>query len=98
MEISDLVLWGLGIAVTVMVPVWARTAAAISRNGREVAELRGRLTAMETMHGSLSADITNVHQRIGGVARTTDRICGQNTQISSTLAVIQEHLLGREKK
>ena len=98
MDISNLIIWIIGLVVTVMVPVWARTAAAISRNGREVSELRGRLGAIESMHGNLNAEITNVHSRIGGVARTTDRICGQNTQISSTLAVIQEHLLGREKK
>jgi len=87
----------IGVVVTVMVPVLGGTVAAISRNGREVARLAGRLDAMEKLHGHLEGQIDNVHQRVGGIARTTDRICGQNTQISSTLTVIQEHLLGREK-
>ena len=55
MDVPALVNWIVGLVVTVMVPVWGRTAAAISRNGREVAELRGRVTAIEQFHGELSS-------------------------------------------
>ena len=95
MDISNLIIWIIGLVVTVMVPVWARTAAAISRNGREVSELRGRLDAVEGAHSDLREDIGNAHRRIGGVGRTADRNAGAMEQLRGTLSAIMERLLAR---
>lgn len=88
--IGQLLSWGVS---AVLVPLWLHTAAAIARNGRDVAELRGRVTAIEQFHGELSVEIRNLHQRVGGVAQTTNTMAGQMTSIGSQLTLITEHLL-----
>ena len=105
MEMSDLITWVIGVAVTVLVAAWGRVAAKISRNttttaalGAEVAALRSRVDVHDAAQGDLTTEIRNVHARIGGVARTTDQISGQMLQIGGTLTVIHEHLLQRENK
>ena len=95
MDLSSIAMWGIGIAVSVMIPVWARTAAAISRNGREVAELRGRIAAMEGTDANILGELGNAHRRIGGVGRVADQTAGEVRQMRSTLTVLQQSALGR---
>lgn len=104
MDLSNLITWALGLVVVVLSGAWTRQAAKVSKNadatarlGAELAGVRGRVDAMERLHGELATELRSVHQRIGGVARTTDQISGQMLQIGSTLTVIHEHLLQREK-
>ncbi len=97
MELAHLITWAIGLAVTAMMAFLGRLAAASARNGRETAELRGRVDAMERVHSQLSEELRNVHHRVGGVARTTDQIAGQMLQIGNTLTIMHEHLLQREK-
>ena len=102
LPLGQLLSWGVS---AVLVPLWLHTAAAIARNGRDVAELRGRVKAIEQFHGELSSDIRNVHQRVGAVGRTTDTMAGQMSGIAKQLdalnasaALITEHLLKRDRK
>lgn len=92
--IGELLSWGVS---AVLVPAWLHTAMAIARNGRDVARLEGRVDAAEKLHASVDGEIRNIHQRVGGIARSTDRLCGQMPQIQGALKLIQEHLLQREK-
>lgn len=105
METSDLITWIIGLLVTVMAGAWGRTAAKIARNTEataalraEVAALRGRADAQEAAQGELATELRNVHSRVGGVGRTADQISGQMMQFGSTLNVIHEHLLQRERQ
>ena len=95
MELSNLVTWALGLVVVVLSGVWARTAAAISRNGREVAELRGRVDAIEGGQGDVKEDLANARRRIGGIGRTTDHSAGVLKQVCGSLSVILERLVVR---
>lgn len=95
MEIGTLVTWIIGMVVAVLSGVWARTVAAISRNSRETAELRGRVDALEAGQRDVKDDVGRAHQRIGGIGRTADRSAGAQEQLKSTLQTIQERLLGR---
>ena len=95
MEIDTLFTWVIGVVVTVMVPLWARTAAAISRNGREVSELRGRIVAMESADASLANGLNDAHRRIGGIGRTADTSAGELRQVRSTLGILQQSRLTR---
>ncbi len=97
MEISDLFNWGTNIIILGIVPLLVSMFAAISRNGRETAELRGRIDTIERMHGHLSEELRNVHQRVGGVAKTTNQISGQMLQMGTTLTLMHEHLLQRDR-
>lgn len=95
MEIDTLVTWAIGMVVAVLSGVWARTVAAISRNSRETAELRGRVEAIEAGQRKVEDDVGRAHQRISGVGRTADRTAGTLEQVRSTLRTIQERLIGR---
>ncbi len=97
MELSELITWAIGLVVSAMVAFLGRLSATTSRNGRETAELRGRVDAMEKVHGQLLEEVRNVHHRIGGVGRTADQISGQMLQIGKMLTTMHEHLLQREK-
>ena len=104
MELNDLITWIIGLLVTVMAGAWGRVAAKIHRNTEattalraEVSNLRARLDAQEAAHGELVTEIRNLHSRIGGVARTTDHISGQMTQLGSSITLMHEHMLQREK-
>ena len=93
-DVNTLLDW----AAAIMVPIWLHTAAAIARNGRDVAELRGRVKAIEQFHGELSVEIRNLHQRMGGVAQTTNEIKGQVSALTNIMTPIFEHLLQGEKR
>lgn len=95
MELGGLITWALGLVVVALSGAWARTAAAISRNGREVAELRGRLVALEGSTGELKNDVSNAHKRIGGIGRTADRTAGRMDQAQASLSVVLERLVVR---
>lgn len=94
MEIGTLITWAIGVVVAVLSGVWARTAATIARNGRETAELRGRVDALEAGAGDLKLDVGNAHRRISGVGRTADRNAGVLEQARNTLAIITRRLIG----
>jgi hypothetical protein len=95
LSISTLLGWGIS---AILVPLWLHTAVAISRNGRDVAELRGRVKAIEQFHGELSVEIRSLHQRTGGIAQTTNEIKGQVSALTNIMTPIFEHLLQREKQ
>ena len=96
MEFSTLIATISTIAVSVLVPLWLQTASAISRNGREVSELRGRIGAMERTDANLLDEVGAAHRRIGAIGRTTDGTAGEVRQMRSTLAVVQEVLVRGE--
>ena len=110
MEIGGLITWALGLVVVVLSGAWGRLSAKVSKNNEatarlaaENAELRGRIGTIEKFHSELSTEIRNVHQRIGGVAQTTNTIDGRLSGMDGRLAglqtsvtVITEHLLQRD--
>lgn len=105
MELGNLITWIIGLAVTVMAGAWGRVAAKISRNTEattalraEIAYLRGRLDAQEAAQGEITTEIRNIHARVGGVARTTDQISGQMSQLGNSLTIMHEHLLQRDRE
>ena len=91
----DLATIAVSVVVAVLTGALARTMAAISRNGRETAELRGRMEAAEGGLGELKADIGNAHKRIGGIGRTTDNNAGALGELRHTHREILRHLFGR---
>ena len=109
---ANLLQWAIGLVVVVLMGAWGRTANRITRNNEAVArlaaenaELRGRIDSIEKFHTELSTELRNVHQRIGGVAQTTNTIAGQIGGLDSRLAglqssvnIITEHLLGHGKE
>ncbi|MCY4121681.1 MAG: hypothetical protein OXG72_12260 [Acidobacteria bacterium] len=104
MDIASLVQWAIGIVIVVLSAAWGRTANRISRNNdttarlsAEIAELRGRQSAHEAQMQVLLEEVRNTHQRIGGVAQSTNRIEGQVTAMSNMLTPILEHLLQADK-
>ena len=84
-----------GLLGALLAGAWARTAAAISRNGREVSELRGQIQAMQQTEASVLGELSNAHRRIGGVARTADSNAGELKQMRASVTVIQQTLLNR---
>lgn len=104
METVNLITWGLGLVVTVLAGAWGRLNAKVSRNNEatailraEVAEVRGRQTALESQLQTVLEEVRNTHSRIGGVAQTTNRIEGQVVSLTNVITPIFEHLLQREK-
>ena len=93
MDIGNIVTGIIGLVVAILAGVWGRAAAAISSNSRETAKLQGQLDSLQKQVQHLETEVASVHQRVGGVGRTADRIAGQMLQIASSLTVIQEHLL-----
>ena len=59
-----------------------------------VATLEAQLSQLDELRTS----VRDVHQRVGGVARSTDRLCGRVDQMNGTLTLLAEHLLARERK
>ena len=84
-----------GLLGALLAGAWARTAAAISRNGREVSELRGRISAMESNDANIMSELGNAHRRIGGVGRVADQTAGEVRQMRGTLTVLQQSAMGR---
>ena len=81
--------------VAVLVPLWLYVASQISRNGREVSELRGRIGVMEKHQAGLVGEVANAHRRIGGADRTANQTAGEMRQVRDTLATVQLSLIGQ---
>ena len=104
MEIANLIQWAIGLIVVVLGGAWGRLNAKVSRNNEatavlraEIAEVRGRQSALESQLQVLLEEVRNTHQRIGGVASTTNRIDGKVDAMTNIMTPIFEHLLEREK-
>ena len=97
METGDLIVWAIGIVVSVLAGVAARTGATIARNGRDLARMEGRVEAIERQQVVQGDELSRIHQRIGGVGTAVDRLCGQVSQLGQTLHTIHEYLLRRRR-
>lgn len=63
----------------------------------DVRETARRLAVLETSvqkNSGLADEISDIHERINDVARSTSEQAGQLKQINTTLHLIQEHLIG----
>ena len=104
MEIANLIQWAIGILVVVLSGAWGRLNAKVSKNNEatavlraEIAEVRGKQDAQAVQLQVLLEEIRNTHQRIGGVASTTNRIDGKVDAMTNIMTPIFEHLLERER-
>ena len=96
-DVLAIITWEIGIVAVILSAVLGRLHVVQGRNGREVSELKGRLESMERLHEQqherLHRDVETLHERILGLARTTDHVSGQMEGIQSGLSIIQEHLI-----
>ena len=97
MDLASLITWELGIVSTILAGVLGRLAQLTGRNGREVAELRGRVDVLSHTLDQLRGQMVELRARMDTVGTATHQVAGQIAEMSRLLQVQQEHLLARPR-